>query len=210
MTMDWTVFTWAENYGKNHTWPTILDSLVSRPSWSSAHNTHRIFKERTCLGYVQAHREIRWNLLSIRTSRMNEIHGASDRAHRWSSVSSVSLPLFPLQKSNLRTGAGIVRDGLIELFSSAWSSPTVMAKKRNGNFQFCVDFRRLNSVTKDTAQTLSIIHKVIKDLGTAKVFSQIDLLPGYWQFGLETASRPPTHSQRQMGATFNKRLCALV
>ena len=41
--------------------------------------------------------------------------------------------------------------GLIRPSTSPWSSPIVLAPKKDGNYRFCVDFRRVNSVTKKDA-----------------------------------------------------------
>jgi hypothetical protein len=41
----------------------------------------------------------------------------------------------------------MLASGIIE----ALSSPIVMTPKKDGKYRFCVDFRRLNSITEDSA-----------------------------------------------------------
>ena len=43
------------------------------------------------------------------------------------------------------------KHGIVEKSMSDWSSPIELLKKKDGTLRFCVDFRRLNSVSKSDA-----------------------------------------------------------
>jgi hypothetical protein len=38
--------------------------------------------------------------------------------------------------------------GVIEESDSPWSSPVVLVRNKNGDLRFCVDYRKLNDVTR--------------------------------------------------------------
>jgi len=57
---------------------------------------------------------------------------------------------------------------LIETAHGAWSSPVVLVKKKDGSWRFCVDYRRLNSVTIQDAYPLPQIDASLDALAGSK------------------------------------------
>ena len=48
----------------------------------------------------------------------------------------------------------MLKRGVIEESHSPWASPIVVVQKKDGTSWFCVDFRRVNALTKKDAQPL--------------------------------------------------------
>ena len=81
---------------------------------------------------------------------------------------------------------------VIRRSKSPWSFPVVIVDKKDGSKSFCVDFRRLNKITKKNSYPLPLIDDILALLGKAKFFTSLDLKSGYWQVAIEEKDKEKT------------------
>ena len=82
--------------------------------------------------------------------------------------------------------------GIVQPSMSPWASPVILVPKKDGSLRFCVDFRKLNALTKKDVYPLPRVDDILDTLGDAKYFSTLDLASGYWKIPLDAESRPKT------------------
>ena len=75
---------------------------------------------------------------------------------------------------------------------SPWASPVTLARKKNNNYRFCIDYRKLNSVTKTDAYPLPRIDELLEKYQIAKWFTSMDLASGFHQVEMAEEDKEKT------------------
>lgn len=78
--------------------------------------------------------------------------------------------------------------GIIRPSDSPYSSPITLVKKKNGEIRMCIDYRKLNSLTRKDAYPIPNIENTLLSMSSKKYFSSFDLISGYWQVGIAEES----------------------
>lgn len=81
---------------------------------------------------------------------------------------------------------------VIEPSKSPWASPIVPVRKKDGSIRMCVDYRKLNHVTKPDKFPIPHLTDSVYGLHGMTYFTSIDLVRGYYQIPIEEESRELT------------------
>lgn len=100
----------------------------------------------------------------------------------------------------------MLADDIIEECESAWGSPALLVSKKNGQVRFCVDFRKLNAVTKTDVYPLPLIDELVQSTKRNCVMSTLDLKSGFWQVPMRESDRDKTAFLTPFGTYRFKRM----
>jgi hypothetical protein len=85
-----------------------------------------------------------------------------------------------------------LKEGVIEPSSSAWSSPLVPIKKKDGSMRWAVDYRALNKCLELDSYPLPKIQQLVERAGGHKVYSALDAVSAYYTIKIEPEIRACT------------------
>ena len=76
--------------------------------------------------------------------------------------------------------------------TSSFASPTILVKKKDGSMRLCIDYRKLNTVTKKDAHPFPRIEDIFYTITGSKFFCILDLAKGYHQVDVHPDDREKT------------------
>lgn len=97
----------------------------------------------------------------------------------------IAIPPYKMSKPNKeileKEINSMLEADVIEECESPWATPVVLVPKKDGTVRICVDYRRLNAITKTDPYPMPRIDELIDLVKRTLYMSTIDLRSGYWQ-----------------------------
>jgi hypothetical protein len=75
----------------------------------------------------------------------------------------------------------------------------VLLVKKDGEWHFCMDYRRLNSSTIKNKLPMPIVDELLDELASAQFFSKLDMHADYHQIRMHEANEEKTTSKTYSG-----------
>lgn len=118
-----------------------------------------------------------------------------------------NLPVFvppyrvgPAQTEEIsRQTQQMLENNIIRPSDSPYASPVILVKKADGSYRFCIDYRKLNAITKRDVYPLPRIDDMLDALGKAIIFTTFDLESGFWQIPVHPDDIEKTAFNTQQG-----------
>ncbi|MCG8432198.1 MAG: RNA-directed DNA polymerase, partial [Candidatus Omnitrophica bacterium] len=86
----------------------------------------------------------------------------------------------------------MLKQKIVRPSTSAWASPIVLVRKKDGSVRTCIDYRRLNFCTKIDSYALPKTSECLDAMAGAKWFSTLDITSAYHQVPVKKEDIPKT------------------
>jgi hypothetical protein len=141
-----------------------------------------------------------WEYVDVfQKSKSDELPSPKPYDHKIELVKEQELgysPIYRLGLEELEAAKEYIIDNLNKGFITAsqapFASPILMAKKPGGGLRFCVDYRKLNAITKKDRYPLPLIDEVFERLSKARIFTKLDIRQGFHRIRMHQDSEDLT------------------
>ena len=80
-----------------------------------------------------------------------------------------------------KTLTELLDKGFIRVSSSPASVPVLFVRKPRGGLRFCVDYRRLNQITKKDRYPLPLIYETLRNISKARWFTKLNVIAAFYK-----------------------------
>ena len=112
-------------------------------------------------------------------------------------------PLYQYSAEELRTCKQYLIDNLDKGFiapsQSPFAAPILFARKSDGGLRFCVDYRKLNAVTRRDSYPLPLLDETLARISKAKIFTKLDIRQAFHRIRMDPASEDLTTFRTRYG-----------
>jgi hypothetical protein len=112
-------------------------------------------------------------------------------------------PLYSMSLEHLKMLKEYLHDHLqksfIEHSDAPYASPVLFAKKPGGGWRFCVDYRKLNAITKKDKYPLPLIEETLARLARARIFTKLDVRQAFYRIRMKDSVKDLTTFRTRYG-----------
>ena len=85
-----------------------------------------------------------------------------------------------------------LKKGFIVESKAPFASPVLFVRKSDRSLRFCVDYHKLNALTKKNQYPLSLINETLAQLSKAKIFTKLDIRQAFHRIRISPESEELT------------------
>ena len=112
-------------------------------------------------------------------------------------------PLYPMSHEKLRKVKEYLDEnlskGYIKASSEPFAAPILFVQKKDGSLRFCVDYRKLNAITKRDRYPLPLIQETLAQMLGAKYFTKLDIIAAFNKIRMDPDSEKYTSFKTRFG-----------
>ena len=113
-------------------------------------------------------------------------------------------PLYKMTTAELEETKRYVLDnlhkGFIEPSQAPFAAPILFVKKADGSLRLCIDFRKLNEITRKDRYPLPLIDELLARLSKAKVYTKLDIRQAFHRIRMDPESEELTTFRTRYGS----------
>lgn len=92
-----------------------------------------------------------------------------------------------------------LKKGFIEASSAPFASPVLFVKKADGSLRLCIDYRRLNHITKKDRYPIPLLDEVLSRMSKSKIFTKLDIRAAFNRIRMAADSEELTSFRTRYG-----------